>query len=280
MARPTATAGGPICSTVERPTSIRTNTSRPLRAHAASDARTGPLAHPMLCRRYLLTLGSRKDPSGNREKHSCPIFAYAAPVVLVGRTAPAASGKKSDPSPYETKLRPGLGVAPGRADGAGGMRAAGDLARSHRLAADDVQHLSQDTPRRKVQSWKKPTPQIPHASRQLPRLPAKRRWWGRPGSWSQSRRTWRWSARPRPVLPWPPGGRRPEKANNPNAPRSQSLKTKPENQQLSTLKFPRRHPGAQGPLAPRLWHPVLESPPSFLRRFQVLSMLLEGSARD
>ena len=56
MARPTATAGGPICSTVEGPTAIRTNTSRPLQPHAASGARTGPLAHPMLCRRHLLAL--------------------------------------------------------------------------------------------------------------------------------------------------------------------------------------------------------------------------------
>ena len=58
---------------------------------------------------------------------------------------------KSDTGSDETRIRPGLGVAPGRANGAGGMRAAGDLAGSHWLAADDVQHLSgQSAPRAKA----------------------------------------------------------------------------------------------------------------------------------
>ena len=89
-------------------------------------------------------LGSRTDPNDNRKKHGYPIFAYTAPVAVVGITAPAASSKagmQSDPSPHKTKTHPGLGVAPGRADRAGGMRTAGDLARSDRLAADDVQYL-------------------------------------------------------------------------------------------------------------------------------------------
>ena len=65
-------------------------------------------------------------------------------MAVEGITAPAASSKagmQSDPSPHKTKTHPGLGVAPGRADRAGGMRTAGDLARSDRLAADDVQYL-------------------------------------------------------------------------------------------------------------------------------------------
>ena len=45
------------------------------------------------------------------------------------------------------------------------MRAAGDLARSDRLAADDVQHLSQGTPRRKVPKLQEThTPNPPRVS--------------------------------------------------------------------------------------------------------------------
>ena len=144
------------------------------------------------------------------------------------------------------------------------MRAAGDLARSDRLAADDVQHLSQGTPCRKVPKLQGSTPQIPHASRQLPRLPAKRRWWGRPGSWSRSRRTWRWSARRRPASPWP-DLQEVFKATSPK-PDKASKKSKADSLD-APLNCPHRAPSPQAspkstqtprtqgqkPKAPKLW---------------------------